>query len=197
MNASLQVVVTSLTVILVTACDISRRADEIIVPLTIVHENDLHVQLSLGGRDLLFLVDTGASCTAVDARILKSLELPPPCQHLNEVRLGISSQTKEHFHNVKVVVGGRTFVFSQFQAADFSTVMPAVDDPLASAVGVLGADFMVTTGATIDFKRRQIRIPTPVASRITRKGEQDGPANGSQPIRLETNRTSSAAGSRR
>ncbi len=29
------------------------------------------------------------------------------------------------------------------------------------------------------------------------KGEPDGPANGSQPIRSETNRTSSAAGSRR
>ena len=31
----------------------------------------------------------------------------------------------------------------------------------------------------------------------TKKAEPDGPANGSQPIRSETNRTSSAAGSRR
>ena len=31
----------------------------------------------------------------------------------------------------------------------------------------------------------------------TKKGEQDGAANGSQPIGSETNRTSSAAGSRR
>ena len=33
--------------------------------------------------------------------------------------------------------------------------------------------------------------------KIEKKGEQDGAANGSQPIRSETNRTSSAAGSRR
>jgi hypothetical protein len=36
-----------------------------------------------------------------------------------------------------------------------------------------------------------------LAKKFIREGEQDGAANGSQPIRSETNRTSSAAGSRR
>jgi len=162
-----------------------------------VHENDLHLKLSVGGRDLLFIVDTGASCTAVDARILSSLELPPPCKNSNEVRLNSGSTTQKHFHDVGVSVGGHSFVFKIFQAADFSTVMPATDDPLASAVGVLGADFLLSTGAVIDFKNRQMRIPMPVAGVITRRGEPGGAANGNQPIRSETNRTSSAAGSRR
>jgi uncharacterized protein YceK len=40
------------------------------------------------------------------------------------------------------------------------------------------------------------RSKAPARDRGT-EGEPDGPANGSQPIRSETNRTSSAAGSRR
>ena len=37
----------------------------------------------------------------------------------------------------------------------------------------------------------------PIHFRLRPEGQQDGPANGSQPSRSETNRTSSAAGSRR
>lgn len=166
----------------VKARDTSQRHACVKVPLEIIHANDLHLKISVGGRDLLLLVDTGASGTAVDARMLSRLDLPPACNTSSEVRRVSGSREEKHFHNVSVSVGGRSFVFETFGSADFSSVMPAVNDPLASAVGVLGADFLLSTGAVIDFKNRELRIPFPLVSRITQRGEPDGPANGGQPF---------------
>lgn len=53
------------------------------------------------------------------------------------------------------------------------------------------------TRQTFEFDVTSFDAGTGVMTLRTRKGEPGGAANGSQPIRSETNRTSSAAGSRR
>ncbi len=141
------------------------------VPLQILHRNMLHVKVSVGGQDLLLAVDTASNATAVDARILNSLELPPPCETTNTVILTTGPYQEKHYHNVSVSIGGHSFTFQKFQVADFSSVMSAVNDPLDGAVGVLGADFLLSTGAVIDFRQRELRIPFPHVSNITAKSE--------------------------
>jgi hypothetical protein len=66
------------------------------------------------------------------------------------------------------------------------TMLFAGETPKGKAV-----DFILSRESQVD------KMTTSWRLEIERKGQPDGAANGSQPIRSETNRTSSAAGSRR
>jgi hypothetical protein len=171
MKIYLTYLIVPLALLLSTGCNSSESQEYLHVPLQVVHANDLHIKVSIGGQDLLFLVDTGASITAVDSRILNTLDLPPPCSTQSIVRFRDVERKEDHFHNILVALSGHSFNFTRFQSADFSRVMPTVNDPLRAAVGVLGADFLLETGAIIDFKKKELRIPIPLVSNITH-GEQ-------------------------
>ncbi len=148
-------------------CNESKSQEVLRVPLQVRHDNMLQVELSVGGRDLMFLVDSAASSTAVDSRMLDSLDLPPQCKNATTVALVTGVNNNEiHFHNVSISIGGHAFEFQRFQSADFSSVMPNADDPLTSPVGVLGADFLMSTGAVVDFKQKELRLPIPLVSHI-------------------------------
>jgi hypothetical protein len=67
---------------------------------------------------------------------------------------------------------------------------------LAGGIALLLAA-LLTVGDIAAGKVFRQRMQRMRAASAEKKGEPDGAANGSQPIRSETNRTSSAAGSRR
>jgi hypothetical protein len=72
-----------------------------------------------------------------------------------------------------------------------------VDEVTIGTSAVLGRDLDALTGKFTGAGYSLPVRPSTEATNRVRIGQPDGPANGSQPIRSETNRTSSAAGSRR
>jgi aspartyl protease len=153
------------------SCDRSQSQKPLKIPLQILNRNMLHVKISVGGQDLLLVIDTAANITAIDSRILDTLKLPSPCETDNTVNFTTGTFQEKHYHDVSVSIGGHSFTFQKLQVADFSSVMSAVNEPLDGAVGVLGADFLLSTGAVIDFRRKELRIPFPHTSNSSVKSE--------------------------
>ena len=112
------------------------------------------VEISIGEKKGLFIIDTGSSHTYLSKSYIESLSKYVGKRYANE--LTYSSLTKDITtisYKVKVTIEGYSTYLSVID-------MTAINESIApyKVIGIIGSDFFKQTNALIDYKNRKLII---------------------------------------
>ncbi len=146
-----------LTVVLAATCALPVHAGAPeSVPFRLGEDGTIVVPVFIDGKGPLpFLLDTGASASAVSERLARELALPPVA------RSSVVSLVGSHS---RVVVRLGRVSLGDAQALDLlASVIPAARLDVAGAAvqGILGQDFLSGFNYTLDYRRRRIHWSAP------------------------------------
>ncbi len=111
------------------------------------NDNMLFLPLTLNGKKVLFLIDTGANKSIIDRN--KATKYGYECAKFKEGRyIGIGGSTDFYVvYNYKI-----TEFFISLVAIDMEELSPAFKNAGVDIVGIIGSDFFSSTNAVIDFE---------------------------------------------
>src|SRR5262245_55738873 len=121
------------------------------VPFT-YHERVAFVQARLNGSERLFLLDTGANRSAVDARTAKELALP--AGEPSEVE-GTTGVTKVETARVELALGP---LVARDLAVTVQDLGGSLRPPETHLDGILGSDFLASYVLEIDYLARELTL---------------------------------------
>ncbi|MEM7144358.1 MAG: aspartyl protease family protein [Verrucomicrobiota bacterium] len=115
------------------------------------------VDVSIGGREMLFLVDTGSNVTDVIPRHIETMNLPPPCDEIQSAVIDGETIEIKHFHNVPIAIGERDYPLGRLGENPWFERM--YEEEMPEADGILGSDFLKAQGSVIDYGGRKMLLP--------------------------------------
>jgi hypothetical protein len=134
-------------------------AERVSVPFT-YHERLVFLQARLEGTERLFLLDTGASASAVDARTARELALPLRGAREVEGTAGV----------IRVESARAALAVGPFEVRDLSVTVQdlagSLRPPGKHLDGILGSDYLAGFALELDFAARRLTLgPGPLAAR--------------------------------
>lgn len=121
--------------------------------------NLFFVDLKVNDKYARFLVDTGASISLLDINQAKKYGFTYKSRNDEAIGLGGSTRRyKAYGHETRTKNDRELLV--RFEAADLSNIVHNMQLDGVSILGVIGSDFLMNTGAVIDYGEKKLDLYT-------------------------------------
>ena len=125
----------------------------------VVRGNSPFVRININGKDMLFLVDSGAGLSVFDRQFINYLGLSD--DQLGDTISNISGVGENSFGGRLVMIffeiADMKFA-NQFTVSDLGETFRAFKESLGEIAGLIGGDFLFNYGAIIDYGAEEMRI---------------------------------------
>lgn len=150
-----------------------------VVPLVLGTDGRLYVEVRIGNREVLFLVDTGATATICDERVISEIRIATMAAPFG-ILWGGGGGTKSSVARIPAMQIGDTHILDcpvfvqnldDWNKREIATQKRRID-------GILGSELMELLGVQIDYRSHTMQIQKPYNNSTQRHWDEAGVQGG-------------------